>query len=253
VLREERLSRELDQRRSAILGVARDLLDRDGISRFTMERVADEAGYARTAIYRFFSTKKALLIELATESLELRAVLCRRALEFDARPRERVVAFGEITCLLYPRHVMPHVLALAHTERIRTSNRPLERLRQLHAEDQERVLAVVKDAVARGDLALSFGMTPEETVFAMHAMTQGIFERIGRPPVPAGVGDPRLVMRRAGGRLLDGMGWRPLSSEWDYRRTMARIYEEVFPPQLLGSLGLIDSESAPMRLRAVGR
>ncbi len=56
MLRAERISRGVDRRRSAILEVARDQLSRDGIAAFTMERVADEAGYARTAIYRYFSS-----------------------------------------------------------------------------------------------------------------------------------------------------------------------------------------------------
>jgi hypothetical protein len=32
---------------------------------------------------------------------------------------------------------------------------------------------------------------------------------------------------------MDGFGWRPLSSEWDYRSTMRRIHEELFPPVLI--------------------
>jgi AcrR family transcriptional regulator len=239
--RQERLDRELRQRRASILSVARDLIESRGIGGFTMERLADEAGYARTQIYRFFSNKRELVIDLATESLELRRELCRRALQFEARPRERIVAFGEVTALLYPRYVLPQVFALAYSDRAQKSDAQLERLRALHAEDQGYVLAVVGDAVERGDLDLSFGMTPEETVFAMHAMTQGIFEHTGGPNAPPLVSDPRLVMRRAGGRLLDGMGWRPLSHQWDYRVTMARIYGEVFTPQLLATLGLAES------------
>ncbi len=89
---------------------------------------------------------------------------------------------------------------------------------------------MARDAVANGDLDLSLGITVEEVVFGLNAFSQGIFERIGSPPPLVGVGDPRVVLRRMGGRLLDGLGWRPLSSEWDYRATMARIYAEVFPP-----------------------
>ena len=66
----------------------------------------------------------------------------------------------------------------------------------------------------------------EEVLFGLNAFSQGMFERIGSPPPLVGVGDPRVVLRRMGGRLLDGLGWRPLSSEWDYRATMKRIYAE---------------------------
>ena len=240
MLRSERISRELDRRRSAIRAVARGLLGREGIAGFTMERVADEAGYARTAIYRYVSSKEDLMVELAIESLDLRVALYRRAVEMEGRPRERIVAFGEVTCLLYPRHVLPQVFAVAHAVRDQTSDELRARLAALEAEDADLNRGVAFDAVERGDLTLSLGLTLEETLFGVSALSQGIFQRIGSPPSMPGVGDPRVVLRRIGGRLLDGIGWRPLSSEWDYRATMARIYSEVFPPRLLATLGLIE-------------
>ena len=49
-------------------------------------------------------------------------------------------------------------------------------------------------------------------------------------PVPdIGINDVVGVLRRSGSVLLDGYGWRPLSAEWDYRKTMRRIYGELFP------------------------
>jgi AcrR family transcriptional regulator len=253
MLREERIAREAESRRAAILGVARDLLGRDGISRFTMERVADEAGYARTAIYRFFSAKREILVELAIESVELRLELYRRVARWEARPRERIVACGEVTCLLYPRHVLPHVYGLSYSERAKKTDARLERLRALQREDDALTMTLAKEAVDAGDLELRFGLTLEETLFALHSLTQGILERVGSLPLPPGVDDPRVVLRRAGGRLLDGLGWRPLSSEWDYRATMRRIYDEVFPPRLLATLDLIGGahrEELPIRKRS---
>lgn len=252
MLREERISRELERRRAAIRSVARDLLGREGIAGFTMERVADEAGYARTAIYRYFSSKEDLIVELAIESLGVRVELYRRAMQFDARPRERIVAFGEVTCLLYPRHVLPQVFAFAHSVRDKTSVERQERLEALEQEDLELNLSVARDAVDKGDLALSLGITIEETVFGMNAMSQGIFHRIGSPPPLPGVGDPRPVLRRMGGRLLDGLGWRPLSTEWDYRATMARVYAEVFPPRVIAALGLVDEGASKAARQKTG-
>ena len=64
-------------------------------------------------------------------------------------------------------------------------------------------------------------------------------------------------MRRLGSAFLDGLGWRPLSSEWDYRRTLQRVYTEVFPPAYLDELGVESSrpinEARPPRTRASHR
>jgi len=69
---------------------------------------------------------------------------------------------------------------------------------------------------------------------------RGVFDRVASPLPPAEVGivDPRTVMRKVGSRLLDSVGWRPLSTEWDYRATMKRIYRELFTPDFLAPLGL---------------
>jgi AcrR family transcriptional regulator len=248
MLRAERISRGIDRRRAAILEVARDVLGADGLPAFTMERVADEAGYARTAIYRYFSSREELIVELAAESLELRVDLYRRILDkFEARPRERLVAFGEVTCLLYPRHVLPQVFAFAQGALEKTWGGSRERLRTLQREDVELNASVAREAVANGDLDLAGGITVEEVMFGLDAFSQGMFERICSSPPPAGVGDPRVVLRRLGGRLLDGLGWRPLSGEWNYRATMARIYAEVFPPAWLAARGLIATGKSEMR------
>jgi AcrR family transcriptional regulator len=218
-----------------------------------MERVADEAGYARTAIYRYFSSREELIVELAAESLELRVELYRRITQFQGRPRERMVAFGEVTCVLYPRHVLPQVFALAHSVLEKTRESSQDRLLALQREDAELNAGVAREAVENGDLDLSIGITLEEVLFGLSAFSQGMFERMTSPPVLVGVGDPRVVLRRMGGRLLDGLGWRPLSSEWDYRATMERIYAEVLPPALLAARGLIEESSAQATgLRTVG-
>ena len=242
------MSRDFERRCASIREVARDLLEREGIGGFTMERVADEAGYARSAIYRFFPSKRELLVELAVESLEVRLDLYRRAAAFDGKSRERLVAYGEVTCLLYPRLVMPQVFGHCQVGRFRKSDARLERLRELERQDDALVSSLVADAIASGDLELDAGLSIEEVVFALRAFTQGIFERVGSLPPASGIADPRAVLRRAGGRLLDGLGWRPLSNEWDYRATMSRVYLEVFPASLLAKLGLIaDTDSVSLR------
>ena len=108
IRREERISRQQEARRRDILAVARGLLTRDGLSHFHMERVAEEGGYSRTSIYRYFSSKEDLVMDLAIESVELRVGLYRRVQAWDARARERAVAFGEVTSMRRSRRTPMH-------------------------------------------------------------------------------------------------------------------------------------------------
>jgi hypothetical protein len=89
---------------------------------------------------------------------------------------------------------------------------------------------IVRDAVSRGDLVLPAGVAPEQMIFGLWSMYfGGLFlmssdvdlERKG------GVTDPMNALRRGAGALLDGYGWRPLSTEWDYDATRKRVAKEV--------------------------
>jgi AcrR family transcriptional regulator len=240
VRREERISRQQEARRRDIMAVARGLLTRAGLSHFHMETVAEEGGYSRTSIYRYFSSKEDLVMDLAIESVGLRVALYRRVQTWSARARERAVAFGEVTSMLYPRHVLPEVYAVNAVREASTPERT-RRFAELEREQTEIVLAVAREGVECGDWQLPPDLNVEEAMFGIGTMTRGLFDRIDTPLPPGdAVRDPRRVQRILGSRLLDSLGWRPLSTEWDYGATMRRIYTELFPPEARTALGLPD-------------
>src|SRR5262245_32119156 len=190
--REERISRQQEARRRDILAVARGLLSRDGLSHFHMERVAEEGGYSRTSIYRYFSSKEDLIMDLAIESVELRVRLYRRVQAWNARPRERAVAFGEVTAMLYPRHVVPEVYAVNAIRQASTPERT-RRFEALEREQNQIVLSVAREGVEKGDWRLPHELTVEEAMFGIGTMTRGLFDRIDNPFLPNHVRDPRRV------------------------------------------------------------
>jgi AcrR family transcriptional regulator len=240
-----------------VLRVARDPLATFGIAGLSMSSIADKAGYTRTALYRYFPCKEELVSALAIESVELRITLYDRIRAFDARPRERFVALGEVSSILYPSHVMAEVIAFAKAVRSKTSVERQERLRELEHQDYMTVLEMGRQAVASGDLVLPAHLRLEELLFGISALSRGVFDRVASALPPSAVADvdPRAVMRKVGSQLLDALAWHPTSSEWDYRETMNRIYSEVFPPEYLAMLGLTASRRpspapAPARPRA---
>jgi AcrR family transcriptional regulator len=220
--------------------VARDPLTTFGLTGLSMSEIAEEAGYTRTALYRYFPSKEELVSALAIESVELRLKLFERIEGFDARPRERFVAFGEVSAILYPRHVLAEVIAFAKAVRAKTSPERQKQLRELEREDYLAVLRVGQEAVESGDLMLPPHLSLEEMLFGVSAFTRGVFDRVvsAAPPAEIGVPDPRAVLRKMGAQLLDSVPWHPLSTEWDYRETMRRIYSELFTPEFLAPLGL---------------
>src|SRR5438128_2388566 len=67
--------------------------------------------------------------------------------------------------------------------------------------------------------------------FSMAAITMGshIMARNRQLAAMAGIDDPVTVVRQNQDLVLDGLGWKPLSAEWDYAATDQRIKKEIFP------------------------
>jgi len=232
-----RREREERQRLRNILSVALRLVLDSGFSEFSMQQLAEATDYSRAALYKYFPCKEEVVIALAIESLHRRVQLYRMIPSFEGLPRERMVAMGEVSAILYPELFNLELLAFTNTFRDRTTPERRRQVRDLEIVGYEIGAGLVREAVECGDLELPAGMTPEELFFGQAMLLNGIF---GVPlasgaelATTIGGGKPDRAARRFGGALMDGFSWRPLSTEWDYRATMRRIYEELFPPVLV--------------------
>jgi hypothetical protein len=93
------------------------------------------------------------------------------------------------------------------------------------------ISGIVRDAVAQGELALARHKTAEEAAFALLALVVGA-RALMHSDIPLenlGIREPRGCFLRSVDDLLDGMGWRPLASEWDYKETRRRIHAIKLP------------------------
>jgi AcrR family transcriptional regulator len=226
-----RRERERWRRVRDILAAAQRLVLNEGFGSFSMQRLAEETEYSPAALYKYFASKEDVLTTLALESHRRRIALFERIDRFDARPRERMVARGEAVAILYPEFFNIELLHFAECIRDRVSPGPRDQMRELTRVEHETSLRIVQDAVACGDLELPSAITPEEVVYTMFMLVAGVLGSLGVavPTAELGINDVVRVMRRSGSVTLDGYGWRPLSTEWDYRKTMRRVYGELFP------------------------
>jgi len=224
--------RERERRRRArdILAAAQQLVLTEGFGTFSIQCLAEATDYSPGALYTYFKSKEDVLTALALESHRRRVALLQRIDGFDARPRERMVARGEAVAILYPEFFNIELLHFAECIRDRVSSGPRDEMRDLNWIEHGTSLGIVQDAVACGDLELPSAITPEEVVYTMYMLVAGVLGSLGvaLSTADVGINDVVRVMRRSGSVMLDGYGWRPLSTEWDYRKTMRRIYGELF-------------------------
>jgi AcrR family transcriptional regulator len=226
-----RRERERLRRKHDILSAAQKMVLEDGFGSFSMQSLAAATDYSPGAIYTYFDSKEDVLTALAIEAHRRKIALYGRVADFDARPRERMVALGEANVILFPDFYNIELFHFTECVRDRASRAHRERIRELDRIEYGYARAIVGDAVGCGDLMLPESMTVEDLVYTVSMQTVGVLGSLGvsLPLDELGVRDVVALQRRSGSILLDGFGWRPSSGEWDYRKTMRRIYGEVFP------------------------
>jgi AcrR family transcriptional regulator len=232
-----RKQREIQQREGRILELARSMIVEQGYHGLSMDRIAEALEYSKGTIYQHFSCKEEVLMALVNQALERRLGLFRRAATLRGRPRERLVAVGlaaELFFQLYPDHFqVEHVIRLSSVQD-KTSEERRGFLETCEASCMEIVSGVIRDAVACGDLTLPDGFGPESLAFSLWAITFGGNSIAASSPSLAklGIQKPFDVIRSSCNALLDGFGWRPLSSELALPTLYGRIAAEVFSAEV---------------------
>lgn len=229
-----RKQREILSRHELILDTAIKLIAEGGFGNFRMERIAELTEYSKGTIYQHFQCKEDVLIHLCMRGQRVWSHFFDRALRFRGLSRERLLAFHlahELYAKLYP--VEYASIYMVKSVGVREKISP----EQHAAEDElmkgilDQVAIVVTEGVALGDLTLPSKMTPQDLVYGFWATHYGnlMLETYTFSYHHMGISDPannRKQMLRA---LLDGLPWRPVSTEHDYAVTAKRIYSEIFP------------------------
>ncbi len=230
----DRRARRFQERDALILDVAHRRIAADGFSALSMEAIATEIDYSKGTVYQHYRSKEDILVALAVMTARKRWELFERGAAFHGRPRERMSAVGEAYAFFvreYPSHF--RVEQEIHAARVRRRAEVSRQLELRSCEDacKHLVTGIIRDAISQGDLVLPPGVAIMDMSFSVWSITFGAFFLMsGDAEIEKrGVARPQESLRRACNALLDGWGWRPLWTEWDYAKTYERIRREVFP------------------------
>lgn len=228
-----RKQREIAAREEQILDVAQRLLLERGYHGLTMDRIATAIDYSKGTVYQHFQNKEDLLVAVMMRSCTTRLALFERAATFRGSARERMTAIGvavELFHHLYPHFEQIESLLRSDSLRARASETRLGALEAVEARSLDICFGITRDAVASGDLALPDGYPLQDVTMGLWSLFQGTFDIVARhlPYERLGLSDPLEVLWRSASALLDGCGWRPLSTELDYDAVRERVHAEVF-------------------------
>ncbi|HET8852708.1 MAG TPA: TetR/AcrR family transcriptional regulator [Ktedonobacteraceae bacterium] len=86
-------TKKIDQ--ETLIGIARELLEREGMEAISMRRLAQELAVQASSLYHHFADKSALMRAVAEQGLrELAQVLQRARDEAGSDPRQQILALG---------------------------------------------------------------------------------------------------------------------------------------------------------------
>ncbi|ROV60698.1 TetR/AcrR family transcriptional regulator [Vibrio ponticus] len=217
--------------------LAKSLVQEQGFSNLTMDKLTALSAYSKGTIYNHFCSKEDVIIALCIHTLKAEAMLFARAQQFAGNSREQVVAmhvsyriFARMEPVLSTCAIMaksPWVLEKASPERVKQMN-----------DLEEQVISyadgLVQNAVKAGDLRFTAGIGSDSIVFANWSIAFGsnaLAQNASQSHCISRLQDPFTVLNNAN-MLLDGLNWKPLSSEWDYRKTWQRVEQELFKEEI---------------------
>ena len=209
-----RKQREVRQRETALLGIARKMLIEQGYAGLSMDRLAEATEYSKGAIYQHFFTKEDLITALAVESSEGRLALDQgqgRARTGVDRVRGCCQALGfadELFFRLYPHYFRSElIIHMAGLDSRASSGRREAMTRQ----DQcvaTWLREIVQEAAQIGDLPGVSIATAGEVAFSIFSMAIGTHLCVINFPhvvEQLGVESPWNSMRDNVHALLDGL------------------------------------------------
>ena len=233
LLRESELRNDIRKKREEfMLEKARDLLREDGFQALNLPLLAQVSGYSKPTVYKYFPNKEDLLVALAVESTSERVAYYERAITFEGRPREKIYGIHSLnTGILQEAIQTSLVIHIDNTFRTRAT---LEHQRKL-IKNEERIIeiisGIIREAVENKDLEFPEGVDEYQLLFTLMSTDFGgyVMKESDSPVMQKWFKKIKFTHGTFGKIVLDGIGWRPLSSEWDYYETIRRFYREVFP------------------------
>jgi AcrR family transcriptional regulator len=234
-IRELLIKNEVKQKRETfMLDQARKIAAAEGLHALTLPRLAEETGYSKPTVYKYFSSKEDLIAALAAQSAAIRASYYERAVTFQARPREKLYGLNALNFgFLHPyfREMLDfHINRLSHQAGTAHQKELFENENRV----VETVAGIVREAIEIGDLKLPEKVNEYQIIFTLSSTTFGgyVMRESDSPVMKKWFDQIRFRDGAFGEIVLDGLGWKPLSTEWNYKKTRNRFFQEVFPELL---------------------
>ncbi len=229
------------QREQELIYLALDILRENGLSGLTMDKLTAHSDYSKGTIYNHFSCKEDVLSAIGISCLVELDQLFSRAMAFQGNTRERLIAV-HFSYMLHARLKPEQFMCVLSCKTAAVAEKASKQHRQLSINKENKLLESLNNLVieAKKNTELDFKKLNLGDD-AVNAVTFSIWSMsFGSLSLLMNAVDSPLIkkMNRQDVLLnninitLDGLNWRPLSSQWNYNEIISRIKNEIFAEEV---------------------
>lgn len=225
-------------REQHIIDAAILLIGKLGVANVTMDKVVAEVSYSKGTVYKHFSGKEDLLLAISNQAIGILSDLFWRASHYSGGTRERMLLMNFsylIFAILHPALFQTAICAKSPNVYGKSSIKRGKEQEQLEMKLMGTFFSLIETAVGEKSLTIPEHMNMQQICFSSWSLGYGVIALLV-DEVEQCSGRSGLIVERElfnqNNLLLDGLLWSPLSRENDYKASLFKALQEVFPQEL---------------------
>lgn len=227
----KRLAREEE-----LIDLAVDIVHELGVAGLTLEKLTSRSAYSKGTIYNHFSSREDCIAGLCQRGIVSILKLFEKAASYPGNLREKAIAVHfayRLYARLEPALFLVILSSKAPGMRAKTSEQRSLAMDVLEGQINHFSDSMFQLAIDEGVLT-NPGVSVETMSFANWAMSFGTNALACSASESIAVSrlDADAMLLDNINILLDGLGWQPLSGDWDYRLTWQKLEQEFFAEEL---------------------
>jgi AcrR family transcriptional regulator len=227
----------IQAREEKIIQCALDIIDESGFASLRMESLHKRAECTKGTLYNHFINREDLLCEIASRYCVSLMSYYQRLETFNGNTREQVMALFQayqIFCFSNPA-LFAGVLQLQNPSLMARGSE--KRLTHYRNEEMRLILHmthIIQDALDEGHINAQYQTKVFELAFTGWATAFGNISLMmsSQGAFLTQQADKEQQLFLATNFSLDGLGWLPLSKDFDYKKTWHNVGERYFKEEL---------------------
>ncbi|MFK5948790.1 MAG: TetR/AcrR family transcriptional regulator [Methylococcales bacterium] len=230
-------SQKFLDREHCLVTLALKIMHKDGNSSLSMETLTAQSDYSKGTIYNHFSCKEDLLSAISIQSMVQLKDLFSRAILFKGNTRERLIAI-QFAYLVHAQLNPEQFMCILTCKTTAVTEKASHQRQQICVNKENEILdlfnALVKEAEINHELNINQPNGLQLVTFCNWSVSFGslaLLMHIEDSQVTNTLDLQEAFLHNIC-MMLDGVGWKPHSSQWDYNKTINRIKSEIFAPEI---------------------